>query len=139
METITNTSQLRVAIDALEKKQLVEGALLKEQCKITYESLKPLNLIKTTFKELVTPDLKGNILDGALSIAAGYISKKAAIGSTHNPLKQLLGTVLQLGVTSLVSKNTNGIKSGVLNIISSVFKKRNEPYNRTNINITPNK
>lgn len=139
METITNSNELRNAINLLEIKQKEEGLILKEQCKITYESLKPINLIKTSLKNLVTPDLTGNLLSSTLSLAAGYMSKKTLIGSTHNPLKQLLGTVLQMGVTSLVSKNTSGIKSVVTNIISSFFKKKNEPYNRTNINLTSNK
>lgn len=139
METITNLSELRKAIDLLEIKQKEEGLILKEQCKVTYDSLRPLNLIKSTIKDLVTPNLTGNILDSTLSLAAGYISKKTLIGSTHNPLKQLLGTVLQMGVTSLVSKNTDGIKSVVTNIISSFLKKKDAPYNRTNINISTNK
>ena len=139
METITNTIELRKAISLLETKQKEEGLILKEQCKITYDSLRPLNLIKSTLKDLVTPDLKENLLGSVMSLAAGYASKKAVIGSTHNPLKQLLGTVLQMGVTSIVSKNTDGIKSVVTNIISSFLKKKEEPYHRTNINMSSNK
>ena len=139
METITNLSELRKAISQLEIKQKEEGQILKEQCKITYESLKPVNLIKNTLKNLVTPDLKEDLLSSTLSLAAGYISKKSIIGSSNNPLKQLLGTVLQMGVTSLVSKNTDSIKSMVTNIISSFLKKKEEPYHRTNINISTKK
>lgn len=139
METINNASELKKAIQLLEIKQKEEGLVLKEQCKVTYESLKPINLLKTTLKDLITPDLTGTLINSSLSLAAGYVSKKAVIGSTHNPLKQLLGTVLQMGVTSLVSKNTDGIKSLVTNIIGSFLKKKEEPYHRTNINISTNK
>ena len=139
METITNSTELKKAIELLEIRQKEEGLILKEQCKITYDSLRPLNLIKSTLTDLVTPDLSGNILGSVMSLAAGYVSKKAVIGLTHNPLKQLLGTVLQMGVTSLVSKNTGGIKSVVTNIITSLLKKKEGPYNRTNIYIDPNK
>ena len=139
METITNSNELKKAIEDLESRQKEEGLVLKAQCKMTYESLKPINLLKTTIKDLITPDLTGSLLNSTLSLAAGYVSKKAVIGSTHNPLKQLLGTALQMGVTSLVSKNTDGIKSVVTNIISSFLKKKNEPYNRTNSNISINK
>ncbi len=139
METITSSTELKKAIQLLEIKQTEEGIMLKEQCKITYDSLRPLNLIKSTIKDFVTPDLKGNLLNSAMSLAAGYLSKKAVIGSTNNPLKQLLGTALQMGVTGLVSKNTDSIKSVALNIIGSFFKKKNEPYNRTNISLTSDK
>lgn len=139
METITNATELKKAIQLLEIKQKEEGLLLKEQCKTTYDSLRPINLIKNTLKDLVTPDLKSNLLDSTLSLAAGYVSKKAVIGSTHNPIKQLLGTVLQMGVTSIVSKNTDSIKSIAATIISSFLKKKDEPYHRTNINMSANK
>ena len=112
MSKITTTAELKEAIRLLEIQQKVEGALLKEQFKTTYESLKPVNLIGNTIKELIkSPDLKGDLLTTALSLGAGYLSKKAAVGNTANPLKQLLGTLLQMGVTSLVSKNSDTIKS----------------------------
>ncbi len=112
MSKITTTAELKEAIRLLEIEQKVEGALLKEQFKITYESLKPANLIGSLIKDLVkSPGLKGDLLTTALSLGAGYLSKKAAVGNTANPLKQLLGTLLQMGVTSLVSKNSDTIKS----------------------------
>lgn len=122
MSKITTIPELKEAIRLLEIEQKVEGALLKEQFKITYESLKPVNLIGSTIKELVTaPALKGDLLTTALSLAAGYISKKAIIGNTHNPLKQLLGTFLQMGVSSIVSKNSDTIKSVGSEILSRLL------------------
>jgi hypothetical protein len=46
MEKITSVEELKKAILLLEIKQANEGALLKEQLLVTYESLKPINLIK---------------------------------------------------------------------------------------------
>lgn len=112
MPEITTIAELKEAIRLLEIEQKAEGALLKEQFKITYESLKPANLIGNTIKELIkSPELKGDLLTTALSLGAGYLSKKASVGNTANPLKQLLGTLLQMGVTSIVSKNSHAIKS----------------------------
>ena len=124
MQKITTVAELKESILLLEMKQANDVYLLKEQFKITYESLNPINLIKRKFSELITaPDLKGDILNTTLSLAAGYLSKKVVIGTTSNPLKQLLGTVLQMGVTSIVSKNSDGIKSGVMHLID-LFNKR---------------
>lgn len=130
MEKITNTTELNASILLLENKQVEEGFLLKEQFKITYESLKPINFIRNTFKELVTaPDFKEDLLNTSISLAAGYFSKKLAIGSTNNPFKQILGSFLQMGVTSLVSKNSDDIKSTAINLIKTLFaKKVSEPY-----------
>ncbi|OFY84196.1 MAG: hypothetical protein A3F72_14300 [Bacteroidetes bacterium RIFCSPLOWO2_12_FULL_35_15] len=124
MRKITSTTELREAIFLLETKQANEARLLKEQFMITYESFKPVNLIKNSINELITsPQLKGNILNTTIGLAAGYLSKRVAVGSTHNPLKQLLGTFLQFGVTNIVSKNTDGIKSTVMSLISNFLNK----------------
>lgn len=130
MDKITNIAELNKAILLLEAKQSLESCMLKEQFKITYESLKPINFIRNTFKELVTaPDFKEDLLNTSLSLAAGYFSKKLAIGSTNNPFKQILGSFLQMGVTSIVSKNSDGIKSTIINLIQTLFtKKESEPY-----------
>ena len=128
MKKITSIVELRESILLLEIKQANEGRLLKEQFKTTYESLRPVNLIKNKFNELTTsPDFKGKLLNATLSLAAGYLSRKVVVGATHNPLKQLLGTLLQMGVTGIVSKNADGIKSTAMDLISHFLNKKSTP------------
>jgi hypothetical protein len=125
MEKITSIAELRISILLLEIKQANEMTLLKEQFNITIIGLKPGNLIKNKFHDIVSsPDLKENILSTALGLAVGYLSKKAIVGSTHNPLKQLLGTLLQVGVTGIVSKNSDGIKSVASKLIGTFLNKK---------------
>lgn len=125
MEKITSVEELKKAILLLEIKQANEAVQLKEQLLVTYESLKPINLIKKIFTDITSsPDLKKDLLGTTVSLAAGYLSKKAAVGSTHNPIKQLLGTLLQIGVTNIVSKNSDGIKTIGMKILSSFFHKK---------------
>jgi hypothetical protein len=125
MQKITTAVDLKKTIQQLEIRQTNELLSLKEELYTIHENLKPVNLVKNTFRELTTaPEFKGNILNAVLSIATGYLSKKVVIGSTHNPLKQVLGTILQIGVTSMVSKNTDGIKSVAAKLISTVFSKK---------------
>jgi len=125
MGTITNITELNAAILLLENKQAQEAILLKEQFNLTYESIKPINFIRSTFKELVTaPDFKEDLLNTSISLAAGYFSKKLAVGSTNNPLKQILGSFLQMGVTSVVSKNADDIRIKFMDILSIVFEKK---------------
>jgi hypothetical protein len=63
MEKITSVEELKKAILLLEIKQANEGALLKEQLMETYESLKPINLIKKSLSDLTSsPDFKGDLL-----------------------------------------------------------------------------
>ena len=134
MQKITTAADLKNTIQQLEYKQSNEWPLLKEQFLDTYESLKPANLIKSTFKELTTaPDFKGSLLDTTLSLAAGYLSKKAVVGSTHNPLKQLFGALLQMAVTGIVSKNADEIKSTIMYLINNIFSVRSPSDSKKDI------
>lgn len=125
MEKVTSLVELKEAILLLEVKQAYEGRLLKEEFKTTYQNLRPVNLIKNKFNELVSsPNLKENLLDTAISLAVGYLSKKVIIGGTNNPLKQIVGTLLQMGVTGIVAKNTDGIKSTAMQLIQHFLGKK---------------
>lgn len=127
MKSITTLIELKEEIALLETKQEGNARDLKEQFKIGFESLRPVNLIKSTVKELVSaPDLKGNILNATIGIGAGYLTRKVVIGSTLNPLKQLLGTLLQVGITNVVSRKGDGIKAGTLKLIGNLFAKKKQ-------------
>ena len=52
MQKTDLSAGLREAIVVLEKRQATEGKILKEQFMLAYESMKPINLIKNTFKVL---------------------------------------------------------------------------------------
>ncbi len=118
MQKITTAEELKNTIQQLEYKQALEWVLLKEQFLTTCESLKPLNVIKNTFKEFTTsPDIKNKILDTAIGLATGYLSKALMVGSSHNPLKKIVGAFLQIGISNVVSKNAETIKSFLKKIV----------------------
>lgn len=125
MTKITNIDQLKESILLLEIKQAEEYELLKIQFAITSEELKPINLIKKSIKSLIGgSDQKESLINSVIGVTAGSLSKKVAVGSTHNPIKQLLGTILQIGVTSLVTKNGDAIRSGAMNLIGQLLRKK---------------
>ncbi|MFV5692124.1 hypothetical protein ACM55K_08885 [Flavobacterium sp. LT1R49] len=112
MEKINQTNLLNETIIQLEYRQTLEFYALKEQFNITYESVKPLNLIKSAFAEMTTsPNLKGNVVNNIVGMAAGYLTKKVLVGSTHNPFKKILGTLLQFVVTNVATKHSDTLKS----------------------------
>lgn len=118
-------SELRMTIQKLELKKIQDALIIKEHAKLVYESLKPAKLIKNVIHDITTlPDFKGDLLKAGMSLAAGYLSKKAAVGSSHNPLKKIAGTLLQLAVTNLVSKNSDSIKSIAAKLIQNFLAKR---------------
>ena len=112
MQKISSATGLRNAILQLESKQVEEVKMLKKQFQIVYESIKPVNLFKSAFKEIAeSRDLKDNILNTSVGLAAGYISKVLFEGTSKSPLKKLLGSVLMYGITNLVAKNPEPVKS----------------------------
>jgi hypothetical protein len=125
MEKITSITELRKAILQLEMKQSEDKLLLKEELMIVYERMKPANVFKNSIKDLISSsDLINNLFNTSMGLAAGYLTKKAAVGSSHNPLKQIMGAFLQLGVSNVVTKNAGGIKSVAVGLVRNYLSRR---------------
>ena len=125
MEKITSITELRKAILQLEMKQSEDKLLLKEELMIVYERMKPANVFKNSIKDLISSsDLINNLFNTSMGLAAGYLTKKAAVGSSHNPLKQIMGAFLQLGVSNVVAKNAGGIKSVAVGLVRNYLGRR---------------
>lgn len=129
MENISSTADIKKAIQLLEEEQAVKGQLLKEQFYITYESLKPVNLLKNTIDEISSsPYLIDNILGAVTGVASGYLSKKVVVGASGNIFRKLLGAFIQFGVTNLVASHPDEIKFFSQLIFQRIFHK-NEAKN----------
>jgi len=112
MKELNETDTLNETIALLEYKQDRELMILKEQFQLTYESLKPVNLIKNAFSEIThSPDIKGNIINNVIGLSTGYLSKRILLGSSHNPIKRILGSVLQFVVANVVTKKSDSFTS----------------------------
>ena len=108
-----------------EAEYLIEGKLLKEHIHLAYESLKPINIIKSTFNGIFSAtNLKTNAVNGAIGLATGFVAKKVFTGKSHNPLIKIFGSVLQFGISALVAKNPDTIKSVGGYILKSIFRKK---------------
>ncbi len=106
MKKIHKASELKDAILELEAKKIVSEEALKKQFHQTIESFKPGNILKNTVSEVTaSPLFKHNILNLALGLGAGYLTKKVAVGRKAGLLARTVGTALQFGVTSLIAKN----------------------------------
>lgn len=120
MEKISNSDELDLAIAALELKQTNEGLILKEQFIIVQESLRPANLIKRAFYNLVTStELKHGVVDVSMGVTAGFLTKELLKGDSPNVLKKLLSSAAQSFVSAEVIKNGDRIRSWA----SSFFNK----------------
>lgn len=131
MQKIDSSVALRNAIVQLENTQAAEGKEMKEQFHQAYESMKPINLIKSTFQEVATSqEIREKVLTNTVGLAAGFVSKKLFEGSSHSPLRKLFGTALMFGITELVAKNPETVKAlgkGILKIGMSALHKEKQP------------
>jgi hypothetical protein len=76
MSEINSEISLRKAILELEGKRAVEGEMLREQFFETFESIKPVNMLKSGLREAMgTKNLKKAILTKAVGLGAGLLFK----------------------------------------------------------------
>ena len=103
---------LKEAISQLETQQILEKRLLQTQLQLTYESISPINLFKTTISQVTqSPEIRGNLTNMVMGLAAGYVSEMLFERISTNPFKKVLGSVLLFGITNLVAKNPEKVKS----------------------------
>lgn len=127
MKKKNETDTLNQTIISLQNKQAQELKSLKEQFHLTYESLKPINLIKNTIAQVTeSPEIKNNLVNNAIGLTTGYLSKKVLFGASHNPIKKVLGTLLQFAIANVVSKHSDTIKSTGENLLHRFLKYRKE-------------
>jgi hypothetical protein len=127
MEKINSSASLKIAISKLEEKQFNQGQILKEQFYLTYESLKPVNILKNTFKDLTdSNELTNNIMGTVIGLASGYLSKRIVTGASSSSFRKILGSFMQVAITNFVFRNPENIKSYIQSILHLFLGKREE-------------
>ena len=110
MQNITSVKALRAAILRLEKRQTEQGLLVKEQFAVTYESLKPFNVLRNAVTDIFTPfELKQGLLETSAGILSGYLSRVLVVRDSKNPFLRLAGVFVQYSVTNVITKNSEAI------------------------------
>jgi hypothetical protein len=119
---IEDQTDLKALIAGLEEKKDLQEKMLIDHFNLTYESLKPINMIKSTLQEISgSPNLKSNLLDATLGVGAGLLSKKLMVGSSNNIFRKIGGTLLEFGIATVVAKNSDKIKIIGKGLINNFF------------------
>ena len=104
MKTTDKKKVLREKIIFLQNKQTEDLQLLKEQFHVTYNSFKPINILKNTLSEVTSSsEMKKDLLMGALNLTTGYLTHKIG-GLNSNPIKDMLGKALKFVVKKVIGK-----------------------------------
>lgn len=138
MPNIQNLVELKAGIQELQARQDMELLLLKENFLDLADSLKPGNMLKSAFREMISsPELKSNVVTSAIGLTAGFLATKTFIGRTPNPLVRLIiGSVAGMVTAGSASKVVSGIKSAGSNLLQKMFRKKtptSEAYNGNNL------
>ena len=101
-----STIDWQIVISKLETQQTIDAGLLKAELHEVYESVLPINLIKSTLKEAAeSPDLHHNMLNVLMGLGTGYISKSILDHTSATPFRKVIGIALLFGAINLASKN----------------------------------
>jgi len=129
METITNAIDLKVAIRQLELDKVEQGILLKEVFIQSIIQLNPINRLEEQMNLSSPFSVGGNSFVSKIAgVLSGYLIKKWVTGKTDNPVRQVLGSVLQLLATTLISQQS--VKLAILGrfILQGIFSKHHKEH-----------
>ena len=130
MKTINSAAELKLVILQFEMQQQIQGEVLREQFLLTIDSFTPVNLIKNALNDIATsPFLIDNIIGSTMGLLTGYVSKILAVGTSNNIFKNLLGTILQFGVTNIVAQHPEIFKSVGQFLKENLFRSKNNKNN----------
>lgn len=103
MATISRRAQLDQDIALLEVKKMDDLMALRNQFHLVQDSLNPMNLLKSTIREVASHTTTSGIIGGVASIAGDYLSDKILPGK--GPIKKIGSSILRfLGRKLLPSK-----------------------------------
>ncbi len=127
----TAKEKLHESIRQLEIQQAREGEELKAQFKATYESLKLVNLVKSSLKEVTeSVEIKNSLFESIISVVSGYVSRKLMVSKKSNPFAKIVALVVQMGVTKLVANNAEVIREYITQMIDKfLHPKADAPEN----------
>ena len=135
MEHQHTAESLKEMIRELEKRHVEEGEQFKEQLDITIKNIKPANILKNIVNEFYSSEnLMDEIINTAISVASGFVTKKIVVGNSKNQVLKLVGLAIQFGMTTLISKKFHVLKEK-LNQFISHFLDEKEEKDETEVNV----
>ncbi len=128
MSNVNQSEALNALILSLETKRMNEFGSLKEQLRLTGESLKPVNLIKSAADELTgNSRLKSYLIKAGIGLAAGLLTKKLLTTTKENRATKLVGNIAEMGLNNLTANQYALIKTAtpiVIGWIMNAIKNR---------------
>lgn len=132
MEYSAPTAQLKEMIRLKEIEHAAEAKVLLLEFRKAGESLKPINILKHTLKDMTaSPEMKSSLANAAIGLATGFVAKKLFVWTSKNPLTAIGGNIIESLVGNMAIKNADGIKSIGVMLFRKFFSKNQSNENNT--------
>lgn len=116
---------LKLAIIALEEKRNLQLEILKDQFLDTTESLKLINIIKSTFNEVAeSAEIKLTIFENLVGVGTGLLAKKILHNDGTSTTKNIFAAIIQFVISDVISNRTESTKYKVEKLIYTYLKHR---------------
>lgn len=123
MSKVNPNDELNSNISLLEQKRDKDFLELKQQLRLTGESMKPSNLIKGAVKDISgSSQLRSMLIKAGIGLALGFVAKKLITKQRRNNKNQILGNALQYGISFLAAKRNNLIKAAGIYVANSLIE-----------------
>ena len=125
MQNQVYSDALQHTIQWMQQEQNKKGDLLKDRFQETTESLKPLHIIQGVAKEIVV-EAAGldDLIVPVVGLVLGSLVKKAVTGKSENETRIAVGAALQVGITTLIIKHPEELKSIARTAFEMIFGSR---------------
>ncbi|MEP6645880.1 MAG: hypothetical protein ABJC12_02225 [Saprospiraceae bacterium] len=123
MSKAKSTDSINALILSLEHQSKQDFHALKQQLKVTGESLKPVNLIKSAVAEVTgNKELKTYLIQAGVGIALSFFAKKLLVNSKANTASSLIGGAAVLGLKRLTPAQATLIRLAAPIVFGFVVK-----------------
>ena len=123
MEVVTDYKSLKMRIEFLEKNRIYQKEKIAEDAHNFVQSLKPANLIRSFLHSMQGPsELRSDILHAVIGLGTGFVTNKLLLSSFHGPLKKIIATLLQAGITNAAVKYPEKIKAKGISLMMDVLQ-----------------
>ena len=123
MSKVNPNDSLNSSISLLEQKRQKDFQELKQQLRVTGESMKPANLIKSAVRDLTgSSQFKSVMIKAAIGLVAGIIAKKLIAKQQHNSKNQMLGNAVQYGISFLAAKRNSFLKAAGIYVANKLME-----------------
>jgi hypothetical protein len=124
MEKVTNIEELKEAIARLEYKHKLQWEELKDNIGEAFESVKPINLLRSTYRDfLSTPNMPENVIGSILGLTTGFVTRKLIVKKSGNIVRNFAGGLAQMLITNFMSRYSGSFKAIGSGLLHKIFFK----------------